>query len=117
MTATTIIDVRILDTFEGARHVKQLEDSGLELVFAVENPDDKTADELRGHGIVIQSSRKQSSRDFWNSVFDFVTVNNTVVGVASHWDHWALQLVSEERNIPYRFVFNKDSSRMNYLGN
>lgn len=117
MTATAIIDVRILDTFEGAKHVKQLEDSGLELVFAVENPNDKTADELRGHGIVITNVGKLPSRQFWENVFEFVTANNTVIGTAGHWDHWGLQLVSEQEKVPYQFVYNKDSGRMNYLGN
>lgn len=117
MTATAIIDVRILDTFEGAAHVKQLEDGGLDLVFAVEGRDDPTADELRGHGIVVQNAGGLKSREFWESVFEFVGANNKIIGTAGHYDHWGLQSVSELNKVPFRFVYNPAGPSMTYLGN
>lgn len=115
MTATTIIDVRVLDTYSGAKFVKDLEDKGHTLVFAVENPNDKTADDLRGIGIVITNTGKLHSRAFWEAVFDFVEKNNTVAATAGHYNHWALQSVSEERSVPYQFVLNTDSQNMFWL--
>lgn len=115
MTATTIIDVRVLDTYSGAKFVKDLEDKGHTLVFAVENPHDSTAEDLRSNGIVITNTGKLKSRQFWEAVFDFVEKNNTVTATAGHYNHWALQSVSEERGVPYQFVLNTDTENMFWM--
>lgn len=117
MAGVAIIDVRILDTFEGAEFVRHLEGNPkVSLVFAVENPSDKTADTLETHGAVISNAGKLNARDFWRGVFEFVDNNhNQVVAIGAHYRYW--QLVNEANNnaVPFQFVYNVDNQRMVWL--
>lgn len=123
-----VVDVRILDTFEGAKFVKDLEDTGnVSFLFVLEKPaktsgknsnseTHQDGDELLANGAVIRNTGNLNSADFWESVFEFVDNGLTeIVAVAAHYNHWQLINQADKHRVPFKYVYNVDNKRMVWL--
>ena len=111
MTAVAIIDVRVLDSERGAAFVKGLEDSrNVHLIFAVEDPDDSTADTLGaldGAPTVVKNTGRLGRGEFWAAVFEFLdNGRNEIVSMVSHYDHWQSVNSATNRGVPFKFVYD-----------
>ena len=128
--ATIIVDVRILDSFAGAKFIRELEDtSDISFVYAVQDPNDRTAQALADTNLerrgrsektpaisVITNTGKLNPQEFWEAVFDFVdNGRNNVSAVAGHYNHWQLLNEANKHRVPFKFVYNVDNQRMVYL--
>ena len=114
--SVTIVDVRVLDTVEGAGFVKDLE-SKMNLIYVIENPEletEETLDALRStNSAVLSNAGKLNSQDFFRSVFDFVDNGvNEVVSVVGHYYHWEFINSAKKHKVPFSFVSAVDSKKV-----
>lgn len=115
--SVAVIDVKILDTFEGAQFIRDLEQTeNINFVYAVFNPNDKCAETLDTHGAVVRNTGNLNSRDFWEAVFEFVDNGlNEIVAVGAHYNQWGLLNQAAKHRVPFKFVYNVDNKRMQWL--
>lgn len=117
--SVAVIDVRILDTPEGAEFVKDLEPK-MNLIFVVEDPDTETEETLQSlttmNVAVLTNSGKLSSQDFFKAVFEFVdNGHNEVVAIGAHYNHWQLATVANKTGVPFTFVYDNMTKKMVWI--
>lgn len=117
--SVAIIDVRILDTFEGASFVRDLEPK-MNLIFAVEDPRSETRETMEAlestNATVVSNTGKLSGQDFFSAVFEFVdNGHNEIVAVGAHYQHWQLVNQANKNSVPFQFIYNPANKRMVWL--
>ena len=117
--SVAIIDVRILDTFEGAEFVRDLEPK-MNLIFAVEDPRAETPETMQAlestNATVVSNTGSLNSQDFVSAVFEFVdNGHNEIVAVGAHYQHWQLVNQANKNSVPFGFVYNPSNKRMVWL--
>ena len=120
--SVAIVDTRVLDAVQGAEMLKELEDKNISFIFVSENNpyqpsiDDALSDHPNS-ALIKKNSRTQTSKEFWQAVFEYVTKQTTteLVSVIGHWNHWQSINEGNKHRVPFMFVYNPDVPRMVWL--
>ena len=124
--SVAIVDTRVLDTFQGAEMIRELEDKAISFIFVSENPDthpdsksnpDSALDDHPNSALIRKNSKTQTSKEFWKAVFEYVTnqTHTDLVAVVGHYNHWQIFNEANKHAVPFQFTYDETISRMVWL--